>query len=183
MWLSDKPLTQQRLARELADLARGLAPANFLPFVAAFWTTIAREWNGIEALRMDKFLYLVRCYVAVGFAVVGRRRWGDGALLEGYLRVLQEGPLSPRDAKVSDGLRCHVVDVFVEELCGADEGREAPLESVLAPLRRLGDETLTRPVRARVGEALGDARLGEWSARPGGSERDDDEDEFDGFDE
>ena len=44
MWMSDKPLTQQRLARDLADLLHVLrGKENFLRFVDAFWKTVARE--------------------------------------------------------------------------------------------------------------------------------------------
>lgn len=54
MWHSDKPLTQQRLARDLADLLTVVREReNFLGFVRAFWQTIAREWGGIDALRMS----------------------------------------------------------------------------------------------------------------------------------
>ena len=83
MWMSDKPLTQQRLARDLADLVTVLkGHENFLGFVDAFWKTMAREWSGIDALRMDKFLYLVRCYVGKGFEVVSAKQWGDAGLIE-----------------------------------------------------------------------------------------------------
>ena len=163
MWMSDKPLTQQRLARDLADLLIVLqGEENFLGFVRAFWQTMAREWAGIDALRMDKFLYLVRCYVGKGFEVVGRGEWEDEESLEGYLGVLKEVPLNVRDAKIPNGLRFHVVDVYVDELEKVDTKRTAPVEKILAPLRRLGEDSLTKAVRMRVQEALEDERLRDW---------------------
>lgn len=51
MWMSDKPQTQQRLAVDLAALVEVLPNDNVLPFLEAFWKTMAREWNGIDVLR------------------------------------------------------------------------------------------------------------------------------------
>ena len=199
--MSDKPLTQQRLARDLADLLNVLqGQENFLGFVDAFWKTMAREWGGIDALRMDKFLYLVRCYVRRGFESVSKRAWGDKGLVEGYLRVLEAVPLDATDGKIPDGLRFHVVDVYVGELDEVDTERDAPLEKILAPLRKLGRETRTRAVRDRVREALNDERLVDWQGEGSdestevgredhkttdgaqdGSEGSDDDEEFGGF--
>ena len=57
MWMSDKPLIQQRLAVDLAALVDTLHPESVLPFLNAFWKTMAREWNGIDVLRY--FILLV----------------------------------------------------------------------------------------------------------------------------
>lgn len=57
MWMSDKPLIQQRLAVDLAALVDTLHPEIILPFLDAFWKTMAREWNGIDVLRY--FILLV----------------------------------------------------------------------------------------------------------------------------
>ena len=163
--MSDKPLTQQRLARDLADLLNVLnGSGNFLGFVDAFWKTMAREWSGIDALRMDKFLYLVRCYVSQGFECVSKRQWADEELLGGYLEILETTPLNARNAKIPNGLRYHVIDIYVGELDKVDVKRTAPLLGMLAPLRTLGKETPTKAVRVRVQEALEDERLGDWNA-------------------
>ncbi len=163
MWMSDKPLNQQRLARDLAGLVDALqGKENVLGWFRAYWTTMAREWGGIDALRMDKFLYLVRCYVGKGFEYVRGVGWEDEKLVEEYLVILQEGPLDLHDGKIPNGLRYHVTDIYVDELDKADTGRNAPLDMMLAPLRRLGKESLTKAVRKRVGEALDDERLKDW---------------------
>ena len=186
MWHSDKPLTQQRLARDLADLLAILnGRDNFLGFVRAFWNTIAREWGGIDALRMDKYLYLVRCYVGKGFEVVKEREWEDEELIDAYLEILSNVPLSPDQPKVPNGLRFHVIDLYVDELDKADTDRNAPLEKMLAPMRVLGQKSLTRPVKDRVNEALEDERLQDWKGEraddvEGGADEDDGE--FGGFD-
>ena len=165
MWMSDKPLTQQRLARDLADLVHVLKGRdNFLGFVKAFWTTMAREWGGIDALRMDKFLYLVRCYVNQGFVRVSRQQWSDEELLDDYLEILSAWPLNVKDPKIPNGLRFHVIDIYVDELDTADSKQQAPLDKVLDPLRNLGKHSMTRAIRERVKEALADERLSDWQA-------------------
>ncbi|KAK3700966.1 hypothetical protein LTR37_015672 [Vermiconidia calcicola] len=157
MWMSDKPLTQQRLARDLAELSTVLkGRQNFLGFLDAFWKTMAREWGGIEALRMDKFLYL-------GFECVGKREWADEELIDDYLAILTAVPLNVRDTKIPNGLRYHVIDVYVDELVKADTQKTAPLEKILAPLKKLGKDSFTKAVRTRVQEALDDDRLLDWT--------------------
>lgn len=186
MWHSDKPLTQQRLARDLADLLTVVqGRENFLCFVRAFWSTIAREWGGVDALRMDKFLYLVRCYVGKGFECVKKRAWEDEALIDDYLEVLASVPLSVQDQKIPNGLRYHVVDFFVDELDKVDTERNAPLEKMLAPLKELGEKSLTKPVRVRVKEALEDEKLQDWKRERTDDvveSDEEDKDEFGGFD-
>ncbi|GAB7355752.1 hypothetical protein MBLNU459_g6441t1 [Dothideomycetes sp. NU459] len=170
MWSSDRARTQQRLARDLAALVGELSTAaNFVGFVRAFWVTMAREWAGIASLRMDKFLYLVRCYVGAGFAWLARGggggggAWADAAARKDYLDVLAEVPFNPRDPKVPNGLRYHVIDIYADELDKVDKDRTAPIEELLAPLRRLGKESVTKVVKKRVEEALDDDRLRDWT--------------------
>ncbi len=51
-WMSDKPLVQQELATELAELILTITstPAS-LAFLNGFWETTVREWSGIDRLR------------------------------------------------------------------------------------------------------------------------------------
>ena len=49
--MSDRPLTQQRLASDLASLVDSLDIKVVIPFLSAFWKTMAREWRGIDVLR------------------------------------------------------------------------------------------------------------------------------------
>jgi len=168
MWMSDKPRTQQQLARDLAGLLDILPHEVVIPFLDAFWTTMAREWLGIDVLRMDKFLYLVRCYVRAGWRQFARRGWReeDEAQLEGYLQVLGNIPLNPGDGKIPNGMRYHVIDIYVDGLDMADEKREGkmPLERLLKPLRLIESESPTKSLRSRVQEALDDERLKVWNS-------------------
>ncbi|KAL1862703.1 hypothetical protein VTK73DRAFT_6680 [Phialemonium thermophilum] len=60
LWMCDRPIPQQALCSELADLINVLPPEAVVPWLRGFWATMAREWVGIDVLRLDKFLLLVR---------------------------------------------------------------------------------------------------------------------------
>lgn len=50
--MSDKPLVQQALADELAELVLTIQTASSsLAFLRGFWETTVREWSGIDRLR------------------------------------------------------------------------------------------------------------------------------------
>ena len=52
MWMCDKPIKQQQLARDLAGLVtRDTSAVNVMPFVGAFWSSMSREWSGIDVYR------------------------------------------------------------------------------------------------------------------------------------
>ncbi|OJJ49736.1 hypothetical protein ASPZODRAFT_57705 [Penicilliopsis zonata CBS 506.65] len=67
---SDRPLTQQSLARSLSySLVPTLPRATLHRFLRAFWITIGRDYHALDRLRLDKYLLLIRCYVGVAFEV------------------------------------------------------------------------------------------------------------------
>ncbi|KLJ09274.1 hypothetical protein EMPG_15300 [Blastomyces silverae] len=67
---SDRPLTQQSLARSLSyALVPSLREQTLQPFLRAFWITMSRDFHSLDRLRLDKYLYLIRCYVGVAFDV------------------------------------------------------------------------------------------------------------------
>lgn len=51
-WMSDKPLVQQALATDLAELLLTITSTTVaLAFLRGFWESTVREWNGIDRLR------------------------------------------------------------------------------------------------------------------------------------
>lgn len=61
LWMCDRPLPQQALCNDLAALIWILPEPAVIPWLTGFWATMAREWTtGIDVLRMEKFLLLVR---------------------------------------------------------------------------------------------------------------------------
>jgi ribosomal RNA-processing protein 1 len=161
--MSDRPRTQQALANSLAELVAILPPPTVVPFLRAFWLTMQREWTNIDVLRMEKYLLLTRRYLTSMFEVMKRGKWEEG-LIEEHMALLGEVPCNVQDVKVPNGLRYHVIDIYVDELervgvLEEDEGREDRLEKMLAPLRTLAKESPTKTVRSKAKEALEDERL------------------------
>ena len=60
MWMSDKPAIQQELSRSIASLISVISDQNVLGYMEGFWTTMTREWSGIDRLRLDKFYFLMK---------------------------------------------------------------------------------------------------------------------------
>jgi ribosomal RNA-processing protein 1 len=112
---------------------------------------------------MDKFLYLVRVYLYASFRHFSHRGWRDTEGLDAYIDILSATPLDARDTKIPNGLRYHVIDIYVDELARLWEvGKDKmPTEVLLRPLRNLGKKSLTKTIRERVKEALEDERLKE----------------------
>ncbi|KAJ1594685.1 hypothetical protein NDA11_000921 [Ustilago hordei] len=141
-WMSDKPLIQQRLANDLAQLVlvhpscstsftsstcttspgeeggmseRALAGLKFLE---AFWDTIVSEWGALDKHRIDKFYLLVRRFVASGFQLLAEEGWNLDATRR-FAQILgkfQGGVLSTNDPKVPDSLTYHLSDIYLDEL-------------------------------------------------------------------
>ena len=122
-------------------------------------------FTNLVKCRMDKFLYLVRCYLQASFQHFAKKGWSDSKGLDDYINVLAETPLNPTDPKVPNGLRMHVVDVYVDELDKVDSKREGklPLDKLLAPVKALSEESPMKSIRKHVREALGDERLQNWN--------------------
>lgn len=105
-------------------------------------------------------------------------------LLEGVYRGKSEdgiGALSPGDGKVPDGVRYHVLDVWVDGLVDT-EGWE--VVGVIRPVERLRTKGKTKIVRGRAREVLGDERLQRIEDKTGDDRKQrggDEEGEFEGF--
>lgn len=129
-WMSDKPLVQQRLANDLANLVlvhptsteeagemsqRAMAGLTFLE---GFWDTLVAEWAGLDKHRIDKYYLLVRRFVAAGFRLLAEEKWQPKAVerLAAMLGKWPGGALSTNDPKVPDSLTYHLSDIYLDEL-------------------------------------------------------------------
>ena len=117
-----------------------------------------------ESRSMNKFLYLIRQYLAASFHFFAKRNWRDAVFLEQYLDVLSTGPLSATDNKIPDGLRYHLLDIYVDELDKIDLKREGlmPINDILMPIKQLERQSTTKAIRVRAQEVLQDERLASW---------------------
>jgi len=165
--MQDKPVLQQRLSRDLASLVSALRTPVVMPFLRAFWLTVAREWGHIEALRLDKYLYLIRQYVHAAFLFLNRKNWKRDLLAE-YVQIVEDVPLECQDMKIPNGMRYHVLDVWVEELdkvAGADWEKEANkevVEMLVQPIEKLAKEGKLKVLRVAAKDCLTDDKLRTW---------------------
>ncbi|XP_014663324.1 PREDICTED: ribosomal RNA processing protein 1 homolog A-like [Priapulus caudatus] len=116
MWMCDKPLVQEDLARIIAQLMLGFArPESALAFAEAFFRTMRREWYNIDVFRLDKFQMLVRRFVNQIFVLLKNNKWNK-QLVATALKMFSSGPLSAAEEASVDGIRFHIADIFLEEL-------------------------------------------------------------------
>ena len=143
LWMCDRAVPQQTLCAELADLIFVLPREAVVPWLRGFWATMAREWTGIDVLRMEKFLLLVRRVVGAGFKWMrkgsgeeGKKKKGaeggvwEQSKVDDVMGLLGEWPFALEDEALVDpaaegeeqisqaipaGLRLHVLDVWVDE--------------------------------------------------------------------
>ena len=184
MWHSDRPKTQQRLALALSHLVLPLPESLFVPFLRAFWTTMTNQYPLMDGLRLDKFLLLMRFYANAAFTYLAQASWLE-ALLGEYLKVIEELLLEAQ-GKVSDGLRYHVLDLWIDELEKVEGEDKCPLERLMQPMERLSKEGRTKMIRERAKECLADERLKDWGAAEtpeAGPMADDEENEWSGIED
>ncbi|KAK0509375.1 hypothetical protein JMJ35_007769 [Cladonia borealis] len=156
---------QTHLTHSLTSLLLSLPTPLFIPFLTAFWSTINTYYPSLPHLRLDKYLYLIRQYIASSFNYLSRQGWYEG-LVGAWVEMMQGkgeegvGPLSVRDGRVSDGVRYHVLDVWVDGLVGAEGWEEVVRKGgVMRPVEELRVGGRTKTVRERAREVLEDERL------------------------
>ncbi|KFG79298.1 nucleolar protein NOP52 variant [Metarhizium anisopliae] len=199
LWMTDRPRPQQALAADLANLVLDVPAACAPPLASGFWSVLSRQWASIDALRMDKFLLLVRRAFAAQVRFARGRAWA-GEQVDRMLDVWRRLAFDADDEDgVSLGLRLHVLDLWVDELerekaLGlAGDGEDEEEDDVVAArdewVRRIGDmvdalrASPVKSVRNRASESYADERL-PWGTRESDGEgqgEDEDEDEDEGW--
>lgn len=118
VWMSDKPLVQEDLAEQLAQLidSFGGNTACSLAYFSAFMRTMCNEWFGIDQWRMDKFLMLVRRMLRYMLRLLKKSKWSP-ELIQTFNETMQLSVLSEQPK--SRGITMHYMDVFFEELAKA----------------------------------------------------------------
>jgi len=161
-WMSDKPLVQQALASELAEIVLAIKnTSSALAFLRGFWEAMVREWSSIDRLRIDKYYMLVRRFVNASFRLLIREEW-ERTICETYNSILTDrgGPLCPDDIRTPTSLSYHLADIYLEELDKAlakspvDSPLPAPLSILLAPFLTLAARTPVTVTYQRLQSAL-----------------------------
>lgn len=80
------------------------------------------------------------------------------------MAVMRDTPLNVEDKRIPNGMRYHIIDIYVDEMekVSREFEGEIPAEQLLAPLVSLQKESHTRAVKERAKEALEDERVREW---------------------
>lgn len=181
--MCDRPRPQAALASDIASLLQLVPASNRIPFVRAFWQTMAREWTNIDVLRMEKFLLLTRRFVGATLGVLKDAKWDEASIKE-WISLLKEVPFNVEDPRIGNGIRYHVIDIWVDELERIEvlEDGEETLKLLLEPLQTLAKSSPTKDVRRKAKEALADGRLPGNEKKEVEAEEVDD-DEWQGIDE
>lgn len=167
MWHSDRPRPQQALASTLASLLLTIPAHNHIAFTNALWNTISREWTSIDALRMDKYLLLVRRSMGTSFRRLSAYSW-DTESIQDLLNAMACA-LDPR-VKIAGGLKLHLADVWVDELekvwdtspPSSSAGKGRVLELLMSPWVVVLEEGLQKSWKTRAKEVLEDERVRAW---------------------
>ena len=109
-WMSDKPDVQEELAHSLSHMVGCFldvigqifefqTESLSLLFITCFYKTIVREWGGIDGLRMNKYLLLIRFMehetfvfidmVLLSIPLLIQRAWNP-SILEYYEKLVQD---------------------------------------------------------------------------------------------
>ncbi len=161
-------------------------------WTTAFWETLCREWSGIDQWRMNKYLLLVRFGIKETFSIISSHiddsahskstsseesssantATGVDSLLSSQFHIIRSFPLSPRERKVPDGLRLHVLDIWLDELDNISSDAEDQGQSyddlktqLMQPIRDLAKDAMTKSVRMKAKECVK-----AYDAATGGSE-------------
>ncbi|KAF8602324.1 Nop52-domain-containing protein [Ceratobasidium sp. AG-I] len=159
-WMSDKPVVQQDLSQELANLILVIPSLeSALGFVCGFWEATVREWAGIDRYRINKYYMLIRRFVNATFRLLLKHDWDPEACTE-VNRILGDkgGPLCPDDKTVPASLSYHLSDIYLEELDKVldtgDHQHETPLITLIDPFIKLAARTPNKITYDRMQTAL-----------------------------
>ncbi|KAK2143134.1 hypothetical protein LSH36_874g01061 [Paralvinella palmiformis] len=121
MWMSDKPLVQEELARTISDLIHCFPHfPQALLFVDTFFETECREWFGIDRLRLDKFMMLIREVFRHMLTLLKSHKWKKAYIRQVTSMLEKHIITSAWDDGIPDGIRFHVADIYLEELDHVD---------------------------------------------------------------
>ncbi|XP_065644620.1 uncharacterized protein LOC100206113 isoform X2 [Hydra vulgaris] len=133
MWYSDKPLVQEELAANLANLIHifDRSSNNGILFSKVFFVTIGREWIGIDRLRLDKFYFLIKRFIHETLKCLQNLEWN-------YQNVLQHSKFLTEcflDEKFPDSLKIYLTEKTLPELSVLiDSSDKIPKEDALVLL-------------------------------------------------
>ncbi|KAG2575356.1 hypothetical protein PVAP13_7KG416100 [Panicum virgatum] len=138
-WHADKPLYQSSVATRLASaVSAAPSPADGAAFLAAYLTTLRREWAHIDVHRLDKFYLLNRRFLHHAFL------------------LLISNSFAP---DVTSGLGYHVAEAFLDELLPVLPVSLQTMDALLAPFFTVLEKSSDRVMIGKVKEGIFDRFL------------------------
>ncbi|CAG9814854.1 unnamed protein product [Phaedon cochleariae] len=121
MWMSDKPLVQEECADTITKLIHLPTVDASLLFFKAGLIILINEWFGIDQLRLDKFLMLVRRLLREMLIVLRNSKFRRPLVVQ-FSDALSQTILSTT-VKQPIGLFMHFTEIFLEELAKVSRGQ------------------------------------------------------------
>ena len=144
------------------------------------------NWSVIPSLRLDKYLYLVRVMISHSFVYLAKLSWPED-LLNAWTGVIMgqgecHGVLDAKDGKVGDGLRYHVLDVWIDGLMEEESWEVGVENGVMKSVEVVSTAGATKTLRDRAKLVVSDERLHAPGGEEAASATAGSEHEFTGFD-
>ncbi|QRV80305.1 ribosomal RNA processing protein 1 [Ceratobasidium sp. AG-Ba] len=175
-WMSDKPIVQQDLSQELANLILVIPSRDpAIGFIRGFWEATVREWAGIDRYRISKFYMLIRRFVNATFRLLLKHDWDTQTCAEvNEILKGKGGPLCPDDKTVPASLSYHLSDIYLEELDKvletSDNQSITPLTTLIEPFINIAARTPNKITYERMQTALIGPLLDALAARANAAE-------------
>ncbi|CAF1491174.1 unnamed protein product [Didymodactylos carnosus] len=116
MWMCDKPVIQDELAQQVSSWVHEFHNEKQAQlYIRAGFETFVREWWGIDQWRLSKFMTFVRYFLQQSFKFLKQQNWLKKYILN-FTRMLKEGSLNPNKNQSANGLKMHLIDIYLEEL-------------------------------------------------------------------
>ncbi|XP_068207761.1 ribosomal RNA processing protein 1 homolog A-like [Palaemon carinicauda] len=141
MYMADKPLVQEDVAEEISYLIHDLVnPKDRYTFTSAAFRTFAREWNGIDVFRMDKFMMFLRRVLRQVFVHLKLQQWTVKEVVR-YMNILDADVIRADDhTNVTPlGIKLHLCGIIMEELAkiGGEELDNKVILAVIKPFLKV----------------------------------------------
>jgi len=141
--MADKPSYQRSFAEKLAAI---FLETGSLDYLKSFWETMVREWPGIDRHRLDKYYYLLKCFMLYGLKYLRKTDLDEGSIKR-YNEILVELPFHPSRTDLVDSIRVYMLEnypgLIISELTDLDASK---LVHVFEPLTELAAKTRKRSV-------------------------------------
>ncbi|XP_014784487.1 MATH and LRR domain-containing protein PFE0570w isoform X2 [Octopus bimaculoides] len=116
LWMQDKPLMQEKLVNEVCELLLHFPTEEYaMMYIKAFFEAEAREWNGIDQHRLDKFMMLIREFVNSTFMFLSKSGWKLD-LIKQLNVIMEESVFNVGKAMQPTSLQLHLIEVYFLEL-------------------------------------------------------------------